>query len=287
MMPLGEAHEGADGNPLYVLLMWFTLPALELKMMRLDSVLEHTDIGPCGAPVKRPYRAILNLPTFPSLCFSNLARSRIGKPARSIPVQRRILAHQRAKKDENAFFFKKKRQKGKEHTGAEKSIAQYNLPESTAHPLVPEELFTQEDQSQQVSKERVQPTEPNLAGAAQKSAANYGYKKPHSPGQYSSFTKSANLQASKSPVQQQNPSLHPGTDISCHPALPGSSIRSRDWHQLQPICSRNNSHQQMASATNKAPYSKEPNFYTASSSTASECSNHQQSKLHHQGNEQQ
>ncbi|GMH19208.1 hypothetical protein Nepgr_021049 [Nepenthes gracilis] len=51
MMPLGEAHEGADGNPLYVLLMRFTLPALELKMMRLDSVLEHTDIGPCGAPV--------------------------------------------------------------------------------------------------------------------------------------------------------------------------------------------------------------------------------------------
>ncbi|GMH31814.1 hypothetical protein Nepgr_033658 [Nepenthes gracilis] len=55
MMSLGEAHDGADGNPLNVLLMRFTLPALELKMVRLDSVLEHSDVGPCGAPECFPF----------------------------------------------------------------------------------------------------------------------------------------------------------------------------------------------------------------------------------------
>ncbi|GMH16175.1 hypothetical protein Nepgr_018016 [Nepenthes gracilis] len=51
MMSSGEAHDGEVGNPSNEQLRWATLPALELKMVRLVSVLEHSAVGPCGAPV--------------------------------------------------------------------------------------------------------------------------------------------------------------------------------------------------------------------------------------------
>ncbi|GMH21024.1 hypothetical protein Nepgr_022866 [Nepenthes gracilis] len=52
MLCLGDAHDGAVGNPLNVQLLLFLLPALEPKMVLLVSVLEHSDVVPCRATVE-------------------------------------------------------------------------------------------------------------------------------------------------------------------------------------------------------------------------------------------